>query len=133
MSSDSASSTCDTNASDPRQQDHVFLSHAGQQKRNVVDHVRDRFVRDHPHLKVFVDEHTLEPGDRAMDRIWGACGSAFVREAPSSYVTQTPGVTLPKTYYISTLLDFWCSSCMLGYLCMHQLGIAYRSLQVPRP
>jgi hypothetical protein len=86
-------------ASPRRQQSyHVFLSHAGQQKRNVVDHVRASFVNNHPQLNVFVDEHTLEPGDRAMDTIWGACKSACVGEAPGSYGTTTcnppPGVTL---------------------------------------
>jgi hypothetical protein len=87
MSSHRAPSSCDSAASDPRPQYHVFLSHAGQQKRNVVDHVRDRFIRDHPQLNVFVDEHTLEPGDRAMDCIWGACERACVGEAPIPYGT----------------------------------------------
>jgi hypothetical protein len=55
---------------------------AGEQKMQLVDHVRDRFTNQEPHLNgmVFVDEWSLEPGDRAMDNIWQACRGACVGE-----------------------------------------------------
>ena len=56
----------------------VLVSHSGEQKLSVVDHVRGRFAEKHPQLKVFVDEWNLRPGARAMDLIWGACNRARV-------------------------------------------------------
>jgi hypothetical protein len=60
---------------------HVFVSHAGEQKLVVVDHIHHRFTNEHPNLRVFVDEWSLKVGDRAMEHIWGACHQALIGEA----------------------------------------------------
>jgi hypothetical protein len=76
----SSAATSDTKARDQRKQYHVFVSHAGEQKAQLVDHVRDKFARDRPELKVFVDEWSLAPGTTAMDEVFGACEGAYVGE-----------------------------------------------------
>jgi hypothetical protein len=57
---------------------HVFISHAGEQKMSVVDVLRARFKDKHPQLDVFVDEWSLQPGDRPMARMGAACWGAAV-------------------------------------------------------
>jgi hypothetical protein len=80
----SSAPTSDTNTRDQRKQYHIFVSHAGEQKKQLVDHVRDKFAKAYPQLVVFADEWTLLPGDRAMDELWGACEAAHVGKIPRS-------------------------------------------------
>ena len=82
MSSHS-SGQCD----DPSPPD-VVVSHAGEHKFTVVDHVRDRFAQKHPSLHVYVDEWSLKPGARAMEHISGACRRTHVNKRAQCYRTE---------------------------------------------
>jgi len=52
---------------------HVFISHAGEQKLQVVDVIRARLAERHPELDVFADDWSLQSGDEALARIAAAC------------------------------------------------------------
>jgi hypothetical protein len=58
---------------------HVFISHAGEQKRGFVDFLVAAFP---PPLKVFLDEYTLEAGNDAMPAIDASLKDALVGEPP---------------------------------------------------
>jgi hypothetical protein len=52
---------------------HAFLSHAGEQKKTLVAHLRAALTRDHPKLRPFVDEWSLKVGDNAPQHMDVAC------------------------------------------------------------
>jgi hypothetical protein len=59
----------------------VFISHAGEQKLQVVDFLLQEFQRSYPTVEVFVDEFSLKVGDAALKEIVAALGDAFVGES----------------------------------------------------
>jgi hypothetical protein len=56
----------------------VFISHAGEQKPEFVEFLREKFQQSYPTVEVFVDEHSLDVGDEALKKIVAALGEAFV-------------------------------------------------------
>jgi hypothetical protein len=66
---------------------HVFISHAGEQKWTEVDVLRDRFLKQHPELDVFVDEWSLKGGDRPMVCMGAACWGTTVGALPGTWHT----------------------------------------------
>jgi hypothetical protein len=58
----------------------VFLSHAGEEKREFVDFLWQEFGNCYPSMDVFLDEYSLPPGEKAMDNIHAALSDAFVGE-----------------------------------------------------
>jgi len=57
----------------------VFLSHAGEQKKPIVDAMHT-LLRQVPGVSVFMDEHSLVPGDEGWDVIVDAARGARVGE-----------------------------------------------------
>jgi hypothetical protein len=71
------------------QQCWVFISHAGEQKKLLVDIVREKLKIEYPALKVeeggvFVDEHWLKGGDAAFKKMYESLRDAFVGESNSA-------------------------------------------------
>jgi hypothetical protein len=64
----------------------VFVSHAGEQKKLLVDIISETLQRDHPALRgqVFVDERSLRGGDDAMREMYESLRDACVGEEISS-------------------------------------------------
>jgi hypothetical protein len=67
----------------------VFLSHAGEQKRDFVDFLESRFKTYHPAVNVFLDEYSLPKGGEAMDGICAALRDACVGGCPCIQLTCT--------------------------------------------
>jgi hypothetical protein len=61
----------------------VFLSHAGEQKRHVVDCLHTLLTRTYDVAPVFLDEHTLEPGTHNEPAMRDAVGRAPVGARPT--------------------------------------------------
>jgi hypothetical protein len=62
----------------------VFLSHAGEQKRHVVDCLHTLLTVAYEVAPVFLDEHTLVPGTYNAPAMLGAVGRAPVGALPAS-------------------------------------------------
>jgi hypothetical protein len=101
--------------SDIPQKYHVFISHCGDQKRNVADDVRYRFEKDQPQLSVFVaDEPSLEPADnRTTDHTWRACKTAFVGEASRTILA----AAAPRSVFLA-IKAVQCRSCKYRHMCI---------------
>jgi hypothetical protein len=63
----------------------VFISHAGEQKA-MVDFLHEKLEKDQPGLRglVFLDEHSLQQGDEAMEKIYHSLRDAFVGKGGGS-------------------------------------------------
>ena len=64
----------------------VFLSHAGEQKRCFVDYLREFLDREE--VSHFLDEYSLQPGDKAWPTIVQALEGAAVGEHVNSWYTR---------------------------------------------
>lgn len=56
----------------------VFLSHAGQQKKGFVDILNTVLLSTPAKIKVFLDQHSLNPGHHGWETIVSAANSARV-------------------------------------------------------
>jgi hypothetical protein len=56
----------------------VFFSHAGEQKYGVVSVICREFAKEHPGVKVFLDEANVVPGAWSLPAIGQACRTAAV-------------------------------------------------------
>jgi hypothetical protein len=57
---------------------HVFISHAGTEKRGFVRFLFEALRMRFPEIKVFLDEDALEPSHDAVAKMHEALGDAFV-------------------------------------------------------
>jgi hypothetical protein len=66
----------------------VFVSHPGELKDTVAASLMYRFKEQHPTLRVFVDDWSLQAGDPAERKMIRACGKAHVGQCVRGAVAQ---------------------------------------------
>jgi hypothetical protein len=85
---------------------HVFISHAGEEKRGFVDFLLADFNKRYPALTVFVDDYSLKVGGDAMSAMSAALQDAFVgtlstaANVPQSMATQWSAANIVRPYEV---------------------------------